>query len=177
MDTIITTDAFEAQRTPSGIQIKELSNSAKKIGILITVMGVIMLGVSYIPLRGLTADIIVDIFEGVFFWGGIILIPLGIITLVVKGLATKETIIELNSETRTMSLRSKTIPFSEIDAFVAEAHDVMRKKIGVLYYKSGGKKKAFIAGTFILNDTLALTRFVDQLNALLVENNETEADS
>jgi len=169
METIITTDAFEASKTASGIRIQELANSAKKMGILITVMGAVMLAISFIPLRGLTADLIVDIFEGVFFWGGIILIPLGILTLVLKGMSNKESFIDINSETRTMQLRKKTIPFTEIDEFIAESHEVMRKKIAVLYYKSGGKKKAFIAGTFILKDSLALTRFVTQLNELLEE--------
>lgn len=169
METIITTDAFEASTTETGIRIQELSNSAKKMGILITVMGAVMLGVSFIPLRGLTADLIVDIFEGVFFWGGIILIPLGILTLVIKGMSSKESFIDLNSETRTMHIRNKTVPFAEIDEFIAESHEVMRKKIAVLFYKSGGKKRAFIAGTFILKDSLALTRFVTQLNTLLEE--------
>lgn len=169
MSTIITTDAFEATKTDTGIRIKELSNSAKKMGILVTVMGIVMLAISFIPLRGLTADILVDIFTGVFFWGGVVLIPLGILTLVLKGMSAKERIIEINVDTRTMQMPNKSVPFSEIDEFVAESHEVVRKKLAVLFYKSGGKKKAFIAGTFILKDSLALTRFVTQLNELLEE--------
>lgn len=164
MEKLITTDAFEAYTTDSGIKIVERSNAARKLGFIVITMGVAFIAISYIPLRGTTADIIVDMFENVFFWGGVILLPAGILTLVLKGYSSKERFTELNNASNAMITRSKSIPFAEIDEFKAETHQVMGKSMTMMFYIQNGKKKPLVPGTFFIENDAELQDFVSKLN-------------
>lgn len=176
MEPFISNDTFDAFRTNDGIEIREKKAAAKKISVIVIIVGIVFLGIGMIPMEGLTYEWITTMFSAVFFYGGILMCALGILVLAIRGTGSKEgPVTVLNKNTQIMYLRNKEIPFAEIESFAAQTTEVMNRKMTAMLFTQNGKKKGFIGGTVISEDVESLERFVQEINALIAkENSESE---
>ncbi|GAB5416567.1 MAG: hypothetical protein Crog4KO_33950 [Crocinitomicaceae bacterium] len=177
MEPFISNDSFDAFRTEEGIEIREKKTAAKKFSLVIMVVGIVFFCISLIPMDGFTYKWITTMFTSVFFYGGILMFVLGILTLVLKGMGSKEgPVTVLNKNTQIMTSRGKEFLFSEMGPLTVQTTDVMNKKMTALLYTYKGKKKAFISGTVINEDVASIERFAEEVNAL-VTGKSSEAES
>ena len=153
--------------TEDGILIKEKAKTAKKFGLIVIAMGVAFLAVSFINLDGLTADWIVSMFTGAFFYGGIALLVMGVVLLVLKGFMGKDHETLLDKNKKEMHQRGKVIPFSEISDVELQTTQMMNKQMTAFLYKHNGKRRAIISGTVFTEDTVALTGFMNEVRSLI----------
>jgi hypothetical protein len=165
MNSILLTDSFEAFDTGNGFLIEEKMGSAKKVGVIVTVVGIAFILISYIPLEGLTYDALVSIFKAVFFWGGVVLIPLGIITFILKGYVMKPASTTIDLEKREIALGKKIIPFSEISDITVETNEMMNRKMSFIQFLHNGKKKSLSGGPMLTKDDTNLVEFVEKINS------------
>ena len=71
MEPFISNDSFDALRTEDGIEIREKKAAAKKFSVVIIVIGIVFIGIGFIPMDSLTYKWITTMFTAVFFYGGI----------------------------------------------------------------------------------------------------------
>lgn len=168
MEPFISNDSFDAFRTENGIEIREKKAAAKKFSVVILVVGLVFVGISFIPLEGLTYDWITTMFKAVFLYGGIILFALGLLVLFLKGMGNQQgPVTTINKTTRTMTLRKKDYPFSEMSEVSIQTTEVMNRKMTALLFKHKGRNKGFINGTVFTDDLESLQNFVDEVNGII----------
>ncbi len=177
MEPFISNDSFDAFRTDNGLEIREKKTAAKKVSFLVIVMGIVFIGISFIPIDGWTYRWITTMFTSVFFYGGIVLFALGLLTLVLKGTGNKEgPVTVLNKNTQIMTARGKEFSFSEMGPLYVQTTDVMNKQLTAVLFTYKGRKKAFVSGTVITNDVPSIEQFVKEVNALVAgKSGETES--
>ena len=167
MTPIISTDSFEAFRTEDGILINEKRKSAKKIGLVVTGVGVAFVTLSFVDLSDMTAKWIYALFFNIFRWGGIVLIVAGLITFILKGLLMSASSVSIDQNKREVELRGKTIPFSEINSVFLQTQPVLGKSMTVILFDHQGKNKAFVAGALLGSNLNELENFVEEVNAII----------
>lgn len=168
MEPFISNDSFDAFRTDNGIEIHEKKVAAKKFSVIIIVVGLVFIGISFIPIEGLTYDWITTMFQAVFLYGGILLFVLGLLVLILKGSGNKQTpITELNVKTKILTLRNKEIPFGEMSEVHIQTTEAMNRKMTAILFKHKGRNKGFISGIMFTDDLKSIENFVEELNALL----------
>jgi len=168
MESIISLDTFEAFRTENGIQINEKKAGARKISIVITIIGIVFFGIGWIPMEGLTYKWITTMFTMVFFWGGLVMTILGILVLILKGSGSGEgPVTTINKDTQILNLRGKEIPFTDVGEISIQTADMMGRKMNSILFKHKGRKKGFVGGAVLTNDVKALESFVKELNELM----------
>jgi len=168
MEPFISNDSFDAFRTDNGIEIHEKKAAAKKFSVVILVIGLVFIGISFIPMDGLTYDWITTMFTAVFLYGGILLFVLGVLVLLLKGTGNKQgPITTVNIHTRTLTLRNKEIPFAEMSEIHIQTTEVMKRRMTAMLFKHNGRNKGFISGTVFTDDIKSLENFVEEVNALL----------
>lgn len=170
MESILTTDSFDAFKTNEGILINEKGNTARKFSLVILIIGAIFLGIGFIDLEGFTAEWITTMFTAVFFYGGIVLLGLGAIVFIVKGVLAKPGSSTFNSDKKELILRGKTIPFSDISPVSMQTTTMMNKEMTAILFEHNGRKKSLISGTVFTDDTRGLEGFVSEINTLLEQN-------
>jgi hypothetical protein len=149
MTPILSTDSFDAFSTDYGFLIKEKKKSAKKIGLLMVVMGIVFIGISLIDLTGIVPGFIYKLFFYVFRWGGIFIIAIGAVTFIVKGLLVSNAEVIVDKGKREVNLRGKIIPFAQINSVTIQTHEVLGKQMTIIILDHQGKKKAFISGSMV----------------------------
>lgn len=103
MEPFISNDSFDAFRTDNGIEIREKKAAAKKFSVVILVVGI-----SFIPMEGLTYDWITTMFNAVFLYGGILMLVLGLLVLILKGMGNNQgPVTTIDRRSKTMTLRKK----------------------------------------------------------------------
>lgn len=168
MESIISIDAFDAFRTENGIQINEKKAGARKVSIVITVVGIIFFGIGWIPMEGLTYKWITTMFTMVFFWGGILLTVLGILVLILKGSGSGEgPVTTVNKDTQILTLRGKEIPFTDVGEISIQTTDMMGRKMNSILYRHKGRRKGFVGGAILTDDVESLENLVRELNELM----------
>ena len=168
MEPFISNDSFDAFRTGDGIEIREKKAAAKKFSVVILVVGLVFIGISFIPLDGLTYDWITTMFKAVFLYGGITLFLLGLLVLFLKGMGNQQgPVTTINKTTKTMTLRKKDYPFSEMSEVTIQTTEVMNRKMTALLFKHDGRNKGFISGTVFTDDLESLENFVDEVNGII----------
>lgn len=168
MEAFISNDSFDAFRTENGIEIHEKKAAAKKFSVVILVVGIVFVGISFIPLEGLTYDWITTMFKSVFLYGGIVLFALGLLVLILKGTGKSQgPITTIDKSSRIMTIRKKELPFSEISEISIQTTEVMNRKMTALLFKHNGRNKGFISGTVFTDDLESLQNFVDEVNGLI----------
>lgn len=167
MELLISNDSFEAYKIESGILIREKKNSAKKVGLIVTIMGMIFLFTSLIPFKGLTADWITSIFIATFFYGGILLLMIGVSLFVIKGLVLGQPESIIDSNSKVVTLRGKEIPFSEMSEVTLTSSEILNRTINAILFNYNGRKKPLVSGTILTKDVIELEIFVKTVNKLL----------
>lgn len=166
MKTIITTDLFEAVETETGVEISERKNASKKVGLMVTLIGLVMFALGWLDLTNLTFEWIAKFFMGVMFWGGLILIILGPVVLIVKGMQPPMKIV-FDNEKQELHQKNKVIPYTDIDEVFIQSQPMMKKTMTIIMLIVNGKKKTFIPGSMFLQDDKDVVAFVDHLNKMM----------
>lgn len=168
MELITSNDSFDAYKTDFGYQINEKKNSAKKMSLITIVIGALFVGISFIDLLSLSDwEWIHLVFHGVLLYGGIMLLAVGIILFIAKGVMGGEPISTFNSETKEFTSRGKITPFSHMIDITVQSNEVMGKNLTVILYKRNGKKRGLVPGTLMMKDTSGLQAFVKDLNDMI----------
>lgn len=168
MEPFISNDSFDAFRTDNGIEIREKKAAAKKFSVVILVVGISFVGISFIPMEGLTYDWITTMFNAVFLYGGILMLVLGLLVLILKGMGNNQgPVTTIDRRSKTMTLRKKEYPFSEMSEVTIQTTEVMNRKMTALLFKHNGRNKGFVSGTVFTDDLGSLEKFIDEVNGII----------
>jgi hypothetical protein len=167
METIFTSDTFDAIKQENGILLKERGKGAKKFGMIAMIAGAVFVAVSFLDLSSIVPEIIYNFFFYTFRWGGYILMGIGLVTLILKGYVLKGSSVMIDTSKREINLRGKQIPFGEIDNISIESHEVFGRKMSMLILVQMGKKKALVPGSIVSKDVVELEKFIANLNQLI----------
>jgi hypothetical protein len=169
MTPLLSTDSFDAFSTDYGFLIREKKKSAKKISLVVIVMGIVFFGISLIDLTTIVPPLLYKFFFYVFRWGSILLVVLGVITFLVKGMAMPNAEVIIDKQKREINLRGKVIPFAEINSVSMQTQEMFGKKMTIIILDHQGKKKAFVSGS-LLTDGITqgqIAHFVNEVHRLV----------
>lgn len=174
MQPLFTADTFQAFTTDNGVLIQSKSKGARKMGIIVTVMGLVFLAISFIDTSKLFYDsstfseTVSSIFYYVFRWGGFVLLGAGIITLLAKGFAPAgNSNVVIDSHKREVNLRGRVIPFDQVEGISAQTSQVMGRSMTILILSHNRKKTALVPGAIVSKDPAALEAFVKELDGMV----------
>jgi hypothetical protein len=127
------------------------------------------MNISLIDLSNIVPAFIYNMFHYVFRWGAFVMVGLGAVLFIVKGLAVPSAAVLVNSQKREIDLRGKIIPFAQVTSITMQSQDMFGKQMTFIILDHQGKKKPFVLGGIMTSATqqYALEQFVQNVNQLV----------
>jgi hypothetical protein len=175
MESIYATDSFNAFKTGSGMTIEVKAKSTKKMGFIITFLGIAFFAVSFLDLGALFFDddssfskFTTNTVYYVTRYGGITIIAGGILILVMsyKGPKSAMANVVLDTTKRELHLRKKTIPFSDITEIKQMNQLIMGRDLINIIVEYTGKKMPLVP-PFMTKDREGVNRFVEEVKKVI----------
>jgi len=177
MENIFSTDSFDAFKTPNGMTIQPKTGSTKKMSVIVTVLGLVFMGISFIDIGALLGAgddassefvrITGQISFYVFRWGGIVLLVLGVLLYLLKNMPAMVKPILVDVQQKQVIIRGKSTPFTEISEVNHMTQRMMGKNMTWILMMHNGKKKPFTPGAFFTRDEEGLKKFLAEVNNLI----------
>ena len=165
MEPIMTNESFTAFSTDSGIVIEEKKKGSVKMVLIIMGVSVLMIVLAFvIGLFGGTVGRIMGFF---LFWGGALCFAIALIALIIRTAINADPKITFDSNSGTVTIRGKVIPFSDIEQIAPQLQIVMGRTMVVAMMVIKGKKKSIFSTAIVVKDPADIQDLIAALDQLI----------
>ncbi len=172
----MTHNSFTAFSTDSGIVIEEKKKGAMKM--MLVILGIAVLMVVFSFALALVGGTIGRPIAPIFFWGGILVFVIAIIALILRTAINTDPKISFDTDSNTVNVRGKIIPFSDIEQISPQLQTVMGRTMVVAMMIIKGKKKSIFSTAIVVTDPSVIKELIAALDQIIQDSKnrkDTEA--
>jgi hypothetical protein len=173
MEPIMTHNSFDAFTTDSGIYIEEKKKGSVKMVLIFLGFSLLMIILGFIlGFFGGAGGRIVAFF---FIWGGGLVFVVALIAFFLKLAINADPKITFDTNSNTLTLRGKVIPFADIEQIGPQMQIIMGRTMVMAMMIIKGKKKSLFSTGIVVTDTRDIEDLIAALDQL-VQDSKSKKD-